>query len=124
MDETAEPAEIARRPGRPRKWADDAERARAYRARRAEELMAPEQLRADRRRLERQVRDLTGQLERERRRAAGLDDELASARAEIYRLSRAAAPARGVVEQHQATAPVTRIEPNRAQRRAAAKRRR
>lgn len=84
--------------------------------------MAPERLRADRRRLERQVRDLTGQLERERRRGAGLDDELAGARAEIHRLSSAAATARGVVEQHRPTDPIARIQPNRAQRRAEAKR--
>lgn len=84
--------------------------------------MAPERLRADRRRLERQVRDLTDQLDRERRRGAGLDDELAAAQAEIQRLGGAAATDRGVVEQHRPTDPSARTQPNRAQRRAEAKR--
>ena len=51
-------------PGRPRKWADDAERARAYRLRRATELADPERLRAECRTLRRQVGHLTRKLTR------------------------------------------------------------
>ena len=41
----AVPDQARRRPGRPRKWASDAERKRAYRARRATELAEPHRLR-------------------------------------------------------------------------------
>lgn len=93
-------------PGRPRKWADDAERARAYRLRRAAELADPEGLRAERRMLRRQVGHLTRKLarvedtlervERERDVALGdLEDQsaaLATVRAQLDRLRRLQAP--------------------------------
>jgi hypothetical protein len=55
-----------RRPGRPRKWTDEAERKRAYRARLAEDLAEPSRLRAE--------------LRRERSLARRLDLELGQAR--------------------------------------------
>jgi predicted nuclease with TOPRIM domain len=71
--------EPALRRGRPRKWASEAERKRAYRERKAEDLAAPERLRTelrdarsdirrlekDRSRLERKVAQLERQLDRE-----------------------------------------------------------
>jgi len=57
----------SRRPGRPRIWVDDAERARAYRARRALEHADPDRLRKERRALERRVARLRDALEKERR---------------------------------------------------------
>lgn len=56
--------EAGRGSGRPRKWTDDAERARAYRLRRATELADPERLRAECRTLRRQVGHLTRKLTR------------------------------------------------------------
>jgi chromosome segregation ATPase len=53
-----------RGPGRPRKWANDAERVRAYRARKAAEHADVDQLRRDRRALRRQVADLFAKLAR------------------------------------------------------------
>ena len=93
-------------PGRPRKWADDAERARAYRLRRAAELADPEGLRAERRTLRRQVGHLTRKLDRvedilervERERDVALRDledqsaTLATVRAELDRLRRLQTP--------------------------------
>jgi hypothetical protein len=55
MDQAADDPD--RRPGRPRKWADDAERARAYRLRRAADLADPEGLRAERRTFGARARD-------------------------------------------------------------------
>lgn len=66
-----EPAK-RRPPGRPRKWASDAERSRAYRDRRRLELADPQRLREERRDLQGQVAELTVELNRERRRAQRL----------------------------------------------------
>src|SRR4051812_42306369 len=41
------PEQVKRPPGRPRKWSSEAERKRAYRARRAVELAEPHRLRDD-----------------------------------------------------------------------------
>lgn len=93
-------------PGRPRKWADDAERARAYRLRRATELADPEGLRAERRTLRRQIGHLTRKLARiedslervERERDVALRDledrcaALATVRAELDRLRQLKTP--------------------------------
>ncbi|MGI8683868.1 MAG: hypothetical protein ACR2MO_01990 [Acidimicrobiales bacterium] len=98
--------EPSRGPGRPRKWDDDAERARAYRLRRAAELADPERLRAECRTLRRQVGHLTRKLARledglgwvEHERDVALRDledrsaTLATARAELDRLRRFQAP--------------------------------
>src|SRR5690349_18427302 len=46
------------RRGRPRRWASEAERKRAYRARRAEELAAPERLRVELRNARSEIRRL------------------------------------------------------------------
>jgi hypothetical protein len=54
--------EPRRGPGRPRKWASDAERAKAYRERRKQELAAPEALRVEVRELRRQVAAMTDAL--------------------------------------------------------------
>jgi len=60
-----------RGPGRPRKWTDNAERARAYRQRKAVEHATADELRRDRRNLQRRVARLTEALDRvERRRQA------------------------------------------------------
>ena len=53
--ETAQ--EPRRGPGRPRKWANEAERVRAYRQRKAEEQADADQLRVERRQLRRQLSD-------------------------------------------------------------------
>lgn len=116
------PAGEGRRPGRPRKWFDDAERARAYRARRAEELAEPEKLRQDRRRLQRRVRALSGQLEAERRLRAEVERELATAQADIERLRRGQVRPEAVVVNPPPPAPPGRPEANRAERRAEARR--
>lgn len=93
-------------PGRPRKWADDAERARAYRLRRAAELADPEGLRAERRTLRRQVGHLARKLARLEDSLAGMERErdvalrdlsdqsaaLATVRAELDRLRRLQTP--------------------------------
>jgi hypothetical protein len=55
----------ARRPGRPRVWASEAERAKAYRARRAAELADPDGLRVQVRTLRAQIRRLERAVERE-----------------------------------------------------------
>lgn len=52
---TADASEPSRRPGRPRKWANEAERVRAYRQRKAEEHASVDELRVERRILKRQL---------------------------------------------------------------------
>lgn len=52
-----EPPAQERRRGRPRKWTTEAERARAYRERKAEEHASVDELRAERRVLKRQLSD-------------------------------------------------------------------
>ena len=60
------PAEVGK-VGRPRIWANDAERARAYRARRAVDIAEPERLRAERRKLEQRLCELEQLWDQERR---------------------------------------------------------
>ena len=55
MDGVGEQRQGTGRRGRPRKWATDAERARAYRRRKAEELADVDALRRERRSLQRQI---------------------------------------------------------------------
>lgn len=59
MPEQGEPDQLAarRRPGRPRKWESEAERARAYRNRKADEHASVDELRVERRVLRRQLSD-------------------------------------------------------------------
>ena len=80
-------------PGRPRKWANDAERARAYRERKAAERANVDELRRDRRSLRRQLQVATrarerveSEVARIRARADRLDEYLARAQAEIARI--------------------------------------
>ena len=53
-----------RGPGRPRKWADEAERKRAYRARLAEDMAEPARLRAELREARASIRRLERELDR------------------------------------------------------------
>lgn len=89
---TADPPESARGPGRPRKWANDAERVQAYRQRKAEEQADVDALRVERRSLRRQVSDAVrgrqraeAALQRERKRAEQLQDDLDRAQAQSLR---------------------------------------
>lgn len=75
--------EERRPPGRPRKWASEAERVRAYRQRKAEEQADVDALRVERRALKRQLSDAVrgrrraeSALERERNRTERLQNEL------------------------------------------------
>ncbi|MCD9625625.1 hypothetical protein [Rhabdothermincola salaria] len=65
-EESAEGDGSARR-GRPRKWASEAERKRAYRARKADELAEPERLRAELRDARSEVRRLEKECARRER---------------------------------------------------------
>lgn len=84
---TAEPTpEERRRPGRPRKWATEAERVRAYRQRKAEEHADVDQVRLERRQLRRQLSDAVrgrARAEAAAQRTEARADELAS---EVERL--------------------------------------
>ena len=89
----APPPEERRGPGRPRTWASEAERVRAYRQRKAEEHADIDALRVERRSLRRQLSDaVRGRqraetaLEREHRRADRLQDELDRARERLRRV--------------------------------------
>ena len=91
MPASTEPEE-RRGPGRPRKWATEAERVRAYRQRKAEEQADVDALRVERRALKRQLSDaVRGRgraetaLERAGRRAERLEDELRRARDRLQR---------------------------------------
>jgi len=53
----AESSNLQRGPGRPRKWATEADRARAYRERKAEEHASVDELRVERRVLKRKLSD-------------------------------------------------------------------
>src|SRR3954471_13147762 len=73
-----------RRPGRPRKWPNEAERVRAYRQRKAEEHANADELRVEHRVLKRQLTDAIrgraraeASLERATKRADALAAELA-----------------------------------------------
>ncbi|MFI5041708.1 MAG: hypothetical protein ACHQNA_07650 [Acidimicrobiales bacterium] len=81
-----------RRPGRPRRWADDAERKRAYRQRKAADLAEPLRLREARTSAEaeaatarREAAAAKAESERWRRRAETAQRELAVARAQARR---------------------------------------
>ena len=67
---------LPRPAGRPRKWADDAERARAYRARKARQLANPLQLRSQVRELKSALRLVTKDLTRARRKSETLANRL------------------------------------------------
>jgi len=105
----AVPDQARRRPGRPRKWASDAERKRAYRARRATELAEPHRLRDEARearaafanaRTEFQTARRAVQRAEQRaltaeRRSAKLFDQLRASQAETRRARTARDEARG-----------------------------
>ena len=97
---TSPPSDERRGPGRPRKWATEADRARAYRQRKALEHASIDELRVERRTLRRQLSDAL----RSRRRA-----EAAVARAEdrADRLGEQLAHVRQALDQ--ARAEVTRL---------------
>lgn len=87
---TAADSSEQRGPGRPRKWATEAERARAYRERKAEEHASADELRVERRTLKRQLSDaVRGRqraeeaLRRENARAERLAAELERARKQL-----------------------------------------
>lgn len=71
------PSDGERRPGRPRKWADDAERGRAYRARKARQLAEPLALRRTVQELRVALRETKRALGRERRTVDQLTRQLA-----------------------------------------------
>lgn len=86
----AEPSNQQRGPGRPRKWATEADRARAYRERKTEEHASADELRVERRMLKRQLSDaVRGRqraeeaLRRENARAERLAAELERARKQL-----------------------------------------
>lgn len=127
-------ASPTRGPGRPRKWTDNAERARAYRQRKASEQADADQLRRDRRNLRRRVARLTEALRREERRrcaaerrADRLADEVEALRIRLDRLqtlvsieaTQRAAQAEQCTKSH-----FNVVAPNRAARRRAARKRR
>lgn len=125
----ADRPEERRRPGRPRKWNTEAERARAYRERKAEEHASVDELRVERRALRRQLSDAerSGQraqaaLERSNLRAERLaaDLERAKERLRVAAVELSRLEARNEqLSRHAAERPVEgRSELNRQQRRA------
>ena len=82
-----------RRPGRPRKWANDAERARQYRRRKAAEQADVDALRRDRRELRQQLANAEDERDRLRREldSAGLRARRAEEAARLADGARAAA---------------------------------
>lgn len=89
---TSEAPQNRRGPGRPRKWATEAERARAYRQRKAEEHAGADELRVERRVLKRQLSDaVRGRkraevaAQRSTARAEALTDDLARAQEQLTR---------------------------------------
>jgi chromosome segregation ATPase len=81
-----EPTATRRPPGRPRKWASEAERKRAYRTRRAADLAEPERLRLELRQARAQIAELEREAFRLRRtatRATTRAKESAKARADL-----------------------------------------
>ena len=127
----ADPPEPSRRPGRPRKWANEAERVRAYRQRKAEEHANVDELRVERRVLKRKLSDaLRGRaraeaaLERAMARIERLESDLerteASLRSTETDLAFARSRIRELLERHDPAALVTTREPglSRQQRRA------
>lgn len=89
---SSEAPDDRRGPGRPRKWATEADRARAYRQRRAEEQAGADELRVERRVLKRQLSDAVRgrqraevSAQRATARAEALADDLALAREQLAR---------------------------------------
>jgi predicted RNase H-like nuclease (RuvC/YqgF family) len=80
-----------RKVGRPRKWATEAERKRAYRERLAADLAEPQRLR-------RELRDARRKIQETDTRLSGLERELAAAQAEIKRRSRRETELQATVE--------------------------
>jgi peptidoglycan hydrolase CwlO-like protein len=76
-----------RGPGRPRKWVNDAERVRAYRARKAAEQASVDELRRDRRRLRREVTALATKLDRAERAATDAEQRATTLVAEAGQLN-------------------------------------
>lgn len=123
--------EPSRGPGRPRKWANEAERVRAYRQRKAEEHASVDELRVERRLLRRQLSDaIRGRthaetaLDRARRRVDALESDLERVRSELRRseadLEFARSRIRELLKRHDPSALATKREPglSREQRRA------
>jgi hypothetical protein len=123
--------EPARRPGRPRKWANEAERVRAYRRRKAEEHASVDELRVERRVLKRQLSDaLRGRtraeaaLERATTRVERLESDLERTQAQLRTteadLAFARSRNRELLKRHDPAALVPSREPglSRQQRRA------
>lgn len=88
---TADVPQERRGPGRPRKWATEAERVRAYRQRKAEEHANVDELRVERRTLKRQLSDALRErqraeaaLEHAAKRAVGLEADLERAREQLH----------------------------------------
>lgn len=89
---TADVPQERRGPGRPQKWATEAERVRAYRQRKAEEHANVDELRVERRTLKRQLSDaLRGRqraeaaLERAAKRAVVLEADLERTREQLHK---------------------------------------
>jgi hypothetical protein len=131
------PDESSKRgPGRPRKWTDNAERARAYRQRKAAEHATADELRRERRNLQRRVARLTESLDRSERRrqavehrAGRLAETVAHLRADVDALRAALQQRRdhvSITPSPEPTGPAVAAMPvpgNRAARRRAARRR-
>jgi chromosome segregation ATPase len=127
----ADGVEERRGPGRPRKWASEADRVRAYRQRKAEEHASADELRVERRVLKRQLSDATrgraraeAALDRATKQIEALEAELERTRARTRRaesdLGFARSKIRELLEKHEPAALVTSREPgiSRQQRRA------
>lgn len=127
----ADAPEPSRRPGRPRKWANEAERVRAYRQRKAEEHANVDELRMERRVLKRQLSDaLRGRtraeaaLDRATTRMESLESDLERTQAHLRSteadLARARSLIRELLERQDPASLVTTREPglSRQQRRA------
>src|SRR3954447_15074718 len=91
MEQSEAPKE-RRQPGRPRKWASEAERVRAYRQRKATEQADVDSLRVERRLLKRQLADAVlareraeAALDRQRKRVDRLERELDRAQQRLER---------------------------------------
>ena len=89
------PGSPSRKMGRPRKWATEAERKRAYRERLAADVAEPDRLR-------RELRNARRQSAEKSRRLARAERELARAEAEIERRSQREAELDGIVERLEA----------------------
>jgi chromosome segregation ATPase len=123
--------EERRGPGRPRKWANEAERVRAYRQRKANEHANADELRIERRSLKRQLSDAVrgrtraeAALAQATTRIENLETELERAQARLRRatadLGFARSKIKELLERHDPGALLTTSEPglSRQQRRA------